>query len=117
MARFFAKKTTCAMGHTHDSKAEARRCGELHLLLAAGKITGLVYAPRYEFLVNGTLLTMRNGSTARYTADFSYIEGNRVIVEDVKPSGGGSYGQSRDVPLRLALFRHCYPDVELRIVK
>ena len=34
-------------GHTFDSRAEARRYQELHLLLAAGEITDLVVHPRF----------------------------------------------------------------------
>lgn len=110
---YFAKKTTCLHGHRHDSKAEANRCAILHDRLRRGEIEALVYAPTYHFEINGHALVMRNGQRARYTADFSYLEDGNVIVEDVKASNGY---MARDVPLRLALFRHLYPHVELRVV-
>jgi Protein of unknown function (DUF1064) len=109
-----ARKTVCNAGHTHDSKAEAARCNDLHLLQRAGKIIGLKVAPRFHFNIAGKDVKMANGQVARYTGDFTYIEGNRQVVEDVKPRGGLV---ERDVPLRLAIFRALYPDIELRIVK
>lgn len=116
MSRNFhvARKTDCANGHRHDSGAEAKRCNELHLLQRDGQIVGLKVSPRFHFIINGAEVKMRNGQTARYTGDFTYIEGNRQIVEDVKPRNGLV---ERDVPLRLAIFRACYPDIELRLVK
>lgn len=114
MPRYFAKKAQCAQGHTHPSKAEAARCGVLHDRLRKGEIEALVYEPTYHFEVNGTALVMRNGGKARYRPDFVYLENGKVVAEDVKASNGF---MARDVPLRLALFRHCYPEIELRIIK
>lgn len=114
MSRYFARKTPCRHGHTHDSRAEAKRCEELHLLLRAGEIEGLAYAPQYWFEPDGRPLKLANGRRAGFKADFSYIENGKVIVEDVKASNGFV---ARDVPLRWALFRHCYPEITLRIVK
>lgn len=54
---------------------------------------------------------MNNGHKAKYRPDFTYQEGNRTIAEDVKGV------IVRDFPLRAALFKHCYPDIELRVVK
>lgn len=39
--KYGAKKTVCSLGHTHDSKKEAERCLELHLLEQSGEITDL----------------------------------------------------------------------------
>ena len=116
MTRFFARKTICKHGHKHDSQREADRCVELHLLLASGQIAALVYAPQYPFEINGAPLKLSNGRRAGYKADFAYIENGLVVVEDVKPRNKG-FGESRDVPLRHALFRHLYPQSELRIVR
>ena len=102
MPRYFAKKTTCIHGHKHDSKREAARCAELHLLLKAGEIDGLVYEPQYWFEINGQPVKHMNGRRAGYKADFSYIEGGKVVVEDVKAKNGF---MARDVPLRWAIFR------------
>lgn len=109
-----ARKTCCNAGHVHDSKAEAKRCDDLCILERAGHILALKVQPRFYFSVNGIDVKMGNGQVARYTADFTYIEGNRQVVEDVKPKGGLV---ERDFPLRIALARACYPQIEFRIVK
>ena len=109
-----ARKTACGQGHTHASKAEAKRCNELHLLERAGKIRLLTVEPTYHFYINGSTLMMSNGHKGRYRPDFTYIEGDRMVAEDVKPKNGLV---EPDWPLRAALFRHCYPDIELRVIK
>lgn len=110
-----AKRCGCRAGHLHDSRAEARRCDELHLMQRGGVIRGLVVQPQYWFAVNGRQVLHDNGRRAGYRADFSYVEAERpdvIIVEDVK---GGVV--SADWPLRKALFRALNPDIILREVK
>lgn len=114
MRQHFARKTVCEHGHKHNSGAEAKRCAVLHRMQAEGKIIGLKVEPRFHFAIEGREVKMGNGQVARYTGDFTYIEGNKQVVEDVKAKNGFV---ERDVPLRLAFFRHLYPDIELRIVK
>ena len=114
MSRYFARKTACAYGHNHASKREATRCAELHLLLRGGAIEGLVYEPQYWFEVNGQPLKLQNGRRAGYKPDFTYLEDGRVIAEDVKASNGFT---DRDFPLRSALFRALFPEIELRVLK
>lgn len=114
MTRFFARKTACHQGHQHASRVEAARCNVLHDRMAAGEITGLQIEPRFTFHINGRDVKMRNGQVMRYTGDFSYTEGNRQVVEEVKARNGW---MSRDVPIKLALMAACYPDIDLRIVK
>jgi hypothetical protein len=111
---YFARRTPCKHGHTHASAKEAKRCGELHLLFRAGKIDALVIEPTYELHHNGKALVMRNGQKARYRPDFTYLENGKVIAEDVKAKNGFV---DRDFPLRSALFRACYPEIELRVVR
>lgn len=111
MSKYGATKTVCVHGHTHASKREAKRCVELHLLLRAGQITGLVVEPTFNFEVNGAPLLMSNGHKAQYRPDFTYIEKGRVVAEDVKGF------VVRDFPLRAALFQHLHPEIELRVVK
>lgn len=111
--QFFAKKTACQSGHTHASKAEAMRCNNLRLRERAGEITALRTEPRFYFNVNGVDIKMRNGHVLRYTGDFTYIEGNRQIVEEVKARNGF---MTRDVPIKLALMAVLFPDVEVRVV-
>jgi hypothetical protein len=110
---FFAKKTECRLGHLHDSKREADRCHELQTLLRAGEIEALSFEPVWEVEIDGRPVKMGNGHTMRFTPDFSYVEGGKVIYEDVKPKNGY---MSRDVPVKIALFRHLNPNIDLRIV-
>jgi len=114
MSKFFARKTHCNNGHTHASAVEARRCNDLHVRQSAGEIISLRTEPRFTFIINGREVKMRNGQVMRYTGDFTYIEGNRQVVEEVKARNGW---MSRDVPVKLALMAACYPDIDLRIVK
>ena len=111
MHKYRARKTACAYGHSHPSKREAKRCEELHLLFRAGEIDALVYEPEYNFVVNGFPVMMRNGAKAKFTPDFAYLERGKIIVEDVKGM------MTADCRLRHALFRHLFPEIELRIVK
>lgn len=111
--KYRARKTACAQGHSHASKKEAKRCDLLHVRQMAGEIVGLRVEPRFYFMVDGDYLKARNGHKIRYTGDFTYIEGNKQIVEDVKASNGH---MSRDVPIKLALMARCYPDIEVRVV-
>lgn len=109
--KYRAKRTACQHGHNHPSKREAARCDELHLLQKAGAISDLEYEPQFWFVINGEQLKLANGRRAGYKPDFSYVEGGREVVEDVKGFA------ARDFALRAALFRHLFPTVELRIVK
>lgn len=69
---------TVVDGISFDSKAEARRYGELKLLQRAGQIAGLTLQPSFELTVNGKLI-------GRYVADFQYLRVNGPrVVEDVK---------------------------------
>jgi len=109
--KFGAKPTECGHGHRHASKREAARCCELHLLLRAGQIDALVIEPTYILAPNGTPIVMGNGHKAKYRPDFVYREAGRLIAEDIKGM------IVRDFPLRAALFRLCYPEIELRVIK
>lgn len=113
MTKYFAKKTACSNGHLHASKREAKRCDQLHLLQRAGEIEGLTIEPKFEFAISGKPLKMSNGRTASYRPDFTYVERGKLIAEDVKPTS--KLAISRDFPLRAALFRHLFPNWELRL--
>lgn len=113
MKRYFARKTVCQQGCTHASKREAGRCDELHVRQTAGEIVGLRVQPVFHFIVDGDYLKARNGHRIRYTADFTYVENRKQVVEDVKASNGF---MERDVPIKFALMARCYPDIEVRIV-
>ena len=66
-------------GQKFDSKAEARRYGELKALEKAGEIRGLALHPSLPLEVNGVLVAI-------YVADFTYydLKAGKFVVEDVK---------------------------------
>jgi hypothetical protein len=70
----------CHEGIMHQSKAEARRCDELHILQKAGELSELKAHPQpsYPMVVNGV-------KVCTYRGDFEYVDrdGN-VRTEDVK---------------------------------
>jgi len=80
MNKYRAKKTVVD-GITFDSKAEARRYGELKLLVKSNQICHLELQPRYDIIVQGHKICF-------YKADFRYQigmeDGGDVVVEDVK---------------------------------
>lgn len=77
MSKFRAIKTDCDHGHTHDSKKEAARCNELHVLEASGVITHLIQQPVFEIAFDGR-------HVCKVIADFQYREGDNLVTIDVK---------------------------------
>lgn len=109
--KYRAVKAQCGAGHTHDSKREAIRCNELHILQAAGEITDLTIHPQYWFVINGRQLKHPNGRRVGYKSDFEYIENGLLVTEDVKGV------VVRDWPLRRAVFKALFPNHDLRETK
>jgi hypothetical protein len=109
--KYRAVKAQCGAGHTHDSKREAMRCNELHILEAAGEITDLTIHPQYWFVINGRQLKHPNGRRVGYKSDFEYIENGMLVTEDVKGV------IVRDWPLRRAVFKALFPNHDLRETK
>lgn len=109
--KYRAVKAQCGAGHTHDSKREAIRCNELHILQAAGEITDLTIHPQYWFVINGRQLKHPNGRRVGYKSDFEYIENGMLVTEDVKGV------IVRDWPLRRAVFKALFPNHDLRETK
>jgi hypothetical protein len=109
--KYRAVKSQCNAGHTHDSKREAIRCNELHLMQAAGEITELTVHPQYWFVINGRQLKHPNGRRVGYKSDFEYIENGMFVTEDVKGV------VVRDWPLRRAVFMALFPNHLLRETK
>jgi Protein of unknown function (DUF1064) len=79
--KYRAKPTTID-GVRFDSKAEARRWGELLLLQRAGKITDLNIQQRFPLRADNGQVT--GPVIGHYVADFTYSEEGRFIVEDCK---------------------------------
>ncbi len=75
----YGAHATTVDGVRFASKKEAKRYGELHLLVQAGKIQDLELHPAYELHTNGVRV-------GKYTADFRYfdLENLCLVVEDVK---------------------------------
>lgn len=82
------------------SKREGRRYWDLYLMEKAGKISDLVLQPGFTFACG-----------IKYKADFAYTENGKRIYEDVKGF------QPRAFKLKMKMFKHEFPDVELRIFK
>lgn len=75
--RKYRNKPTMVDGIRFDSKKEAKRWGELQLLLHARKINNLVGRPKLEIRINDFLI-------CNYQADFGYTENDVLVIEDVK---------------------------------
>jgi len=118
MNKYNARKTEID-GYTFDSKKEARRYGELCLLVKAGEITDLTVHPKFV-LQEGFI--DRDGKKIQpitYSADFQYwIVGSGPtgswIVEDVK---GGKATQTQLFKVKWKLVKKKYPDIDFRIVE
>lgn len=109
-----ARKTDCAQGHKHASKAEAKRCNDLHMLQSAGHITGLTISPQLWFEIRGKPVLHSNGRRVGYKADFGYIERGVKVIEESKPDR--KQARSRDYALRIAIARALYPTLDFREV-
>ncbi len=93
------------------SGAEARRYGELKLLKEAGNITELRLQPRFT-IRDAAVVDGERTRKIEYVADFSYLEDDKKIVEDVKGV------ETPMFVLKAKMFRARYcGDWELRIVK
>lgn len=97
-------------GFRFDSMKEYLRYRELRILEQCGDIGYLLVHPRFELFPKMTI----NGEKLRaihYTADFQYVQGEDIIVEDVK-----GY-ETRDFKLRANLFRRQYAGMIFKVVK
>lgn len=76
-SKYSAIKTDCAHGHLHDSKMEARRCDELHVLEAQGLIQRLEQQPVFPVIVGDKVI-------CKYIADFAWFTKDCRVIEDCK---------------------------------
>lgn len=98
-------------GYAFDSKAECARYYELKLMQRAGQISALRVHPSYELQ---PAFKDRDGKHQRaiaYEADFAYIEGNDLVVEDVKGH------ETKDYKIKAKLFRYRFPVFVYRVLK
>ena len=97
--KYNAIKTT-VNGIVFASRREAMRYQILLLELKAGTITDLTLQPVFRF-----------DCGVVYKADFSYVENEKRIYEDVK-------GMMTPVfRIKMRMFKHHFPAAELRITK
>jgi len=105
-SKYGAKKTVVD-GITFASKKEAKRYGELQLLLKAGEITDLILQPRFILQEKFTVRSEKIRAI-EYVGDFQYIYNGETIVEDVK-------GMLTEVfKLKSKMFKYKYQDIILK---
>lgn len=103
--RKYRNQPTYVDGRKFDSKAEARRYGELKILQFDRQISDLkCQVPFQLFGKNGR-------KVCEYRADFAYTEGGKEVVEDVKGVATRAFG------IKAKLFVDNYPHIELRVVR
>ena len=84
--KYNAQKTDCCQGHKHDSRFEANRCDELHLMQKKGIISNLRTQVRYELTpaMKYEQFGMPNERNVTYIADFVYTQYGLTFIEDTK---------------------------------
>lgn len=111
-------------GILFDSKKEMQRYVVLRQAEQEGMITELTLQPRWELLPAKKERYVKHLKTKdkvcertvmlpiHYMADFSYVKGGTLVVEDVKST---PRLLSRDVPLRLKMMKY-FHDIDVRLV-
>jgi len=94
-------------GHWFDSKKESFRYDELKLLQRAGQIKDLQIQPEF-ILMDGYRKDGKTVKAIKYIGDFSYIEDDHLVVEDVKGMKTPVY------LLKKKLLLHRYPEIDFR---
>ena len=97
-------------GIRFPSRAEGNRYAELKLLLRAGVIRELTLQPKFELIAPFTH-SGKKYKGARYTADFRYVENDRIVIEEVKGFRDKSY------ILRLKMFLTLNKNIDFREIK
>lgn len=82
--KYHSHKAQCGSGHMHDSRKEAARCNELHLLQMAGEISGLRKQVKFTLLPARQYIDQPNERAVTYIADFVYNENGITVIEDTK---------------------------------
>ena len=91
------------------SKAEARRYQELMILQRAGVIADLVLQPKF-LLQPAFVYAGKKERAINYVGDFSFVEDDKIIVEEVKGFVMPTW------LLKRKLFLYKYPHIELRVL-
>lgn len=101
MNKYGNRKVQCD-GMTFDSKKEYTRWCELRLLERAGEIENLERQVPFEIIPKQTDGFGRTVRGSRYIADFVYVEGGKMVVEDCKGMRTDVYRLKK----KLMLYRH-----------
>ena len=83
-----------------DSQKELKRWHELLLLQRGGVISDLKRQPSFSFIINDSVMKYASGRPLTYRADFSYQEGGKLVVEDVKGF------KTKDYKIKWALMKY-----------
>lgn len=105
---------------TFDSKMEYERYLELYTLQKAGHISDLKCQQPFELIPAFTDASGKKHRATTYKADFTYIENEKLVVEDVKGkstsrSGKGTTTETKEFKLKQKLFALKYKDEGLVI--
>jgi len=98
-------------GIKFHSGHEARRYGELKLLLQAGVISNLVLQPPFEIYPAFKDNKGKKRQNIEYIADFMYSENGVTIVEDVKGQ------ETADFRIKMKMFLNQYRQYDFRLIK
>lgn len=82
--KYHNKKCICSQGHSHDSKKEAKRCNELHILQKMRYISNLEIQRKFTLIESRKYEDMPDERSVSYVADFCYMQDGKLIVEDAK---------------------------------
>jgi hypothetical protein len=99
-------------GIKFDSLMEHRRYLDLKLMIKAGIIRDLHVHPAFKLQDKYFSTSQRKNIPAIiYTADFSYLEDSRVVVEDVKGIKTVAFN------LKRRMFEYKYPGINFRVLE
>ena len=119
-SKYFAKPTTCRMGHKHPSMAEAKHCWGLQAQMQSKLIKDLEWEKKYELWVGKTLVGI-------HKPDFTYLRFSAkhtptglqscvaevvwiLCVDEVKGF------RTADWVFRSKVFQALYPGIEYRVI-
>ena len=104
---------TTVDGIKFDSKAEAKRYGQLKILEKSGDISQLELQPVYKIVINGAPVRFAGSNRPmKYVADFRYrTKSGETETEDVKGVLTAVY------KMKKALVEHIYPGTKILEIK
>lgn len=110
MSKYHSRKVTVD-GITFDSKAEAKRYGELMEMQRQGKIQDLQRQVVFVLLPAQYWAGKCAERAVKYKADFVYLEDGNTVVEDVKGAKTKEYILKR----KLMLYQHGIKIKEVKV--